>query len=733
MTKICIVTPDLIGPIRNGGIGTHCYYLARHLAKIPTNQVTIFFTGPYEISNRESVQAMYSKVGILFYDLTDAPAPPYPRRACEWFLDQSLRIKDFLLEHDFDLVHFQDWQANGIATMQAKNTGLGFEKTKLTLTLHSSTQWIREGMRSWPEHPLQDVMLDYCERYTAKHADLLISPSEYMLNWAKASGWELSQNTLVAPYCFEKTLPLSPSSATAVDLSHLIFFGRLETRKGLELFCRALQNHCCHNSSHQISKITFLGKVGLTQAGVWADQYLEKFSQTLKSHQISVEIITSYDSHQALNFLQESRACVFICSLQDNYPFTVIECLEYQIPVIASKTGGISEQICQEALFETRIDALEYAIEHRAKMIAACRSMYSSEAAAQAWANIQPCELSERPQTSPSPKVSICVAYYNYGKYLPQLLTSLARQTYLDFEVIVLDDGSTERFSKEVFEIQKVLYAERGWRFITKENEGIGATRNFAASHAQGEFIIFMDADNVATENMIANFVQGMQSSKADCLTSHFQAFTGDEAPVAGFTPAYGYTPLGPCLGIGPIANVFGDANFCINREVFKQLGGFKTERSSSYEDYELLVRLALKGYHLDVIPETLFYYRHLDSGFSRVTDQVANQKRITQTYKENLERLDRNQLFDVLLVPLARQTERFTHQILSLEGQLYQTRQALAERDLALKQFDRAGYRAATKALILLDRSPQLKELSKGLLTSLWRALAGMKRLLKA
>lgn len=714
--RICIVTPDVIGPVRNGGIGTHCFYLACELARQAETQVTIFFTGPYETGSRAACVALYSQHGIEFCDFEDAAVPSYKRLGCEWFLDRSLRVMEFLARQDFTQVHFQDWQANGFSTIQAKRTGIGFHNTHLTVTLHSSTQWVREGMRAWPENPIQDAMLDYCERYVAEHADLVISPSQYMLHWAQSKNWKLSKQQRVIPYCFQASERRADvESKEPVDLSHLIFFGRLETRKGLELFSAALERLLSSGIKHGIKKVSFLGKPGNTQYGYGALTLLEKLQATLKTYQVELCVISNLSSQEAIDYLLAARGVVFICSLQDNYPFTVIECLENNIPFVASNTGGIPEMLNDGALFVPSSAGILEAIENRGRLISACSSKYDSKKASAAWRAVAQAKSDSSSSSfgdtpAENKRVSVCVAYYNYGKYLPQLLQSLAQNAYPNFEVVVVNDGSTDAFSNEVFTQLREQYSGRGWKFVAKGNEGIGATRNFAASLASGDYIIFMDADNIACPQMIESFVRAIERAQVDCLSCYFTAFEGDEAPIPGFQPSYGFTPLGPCLEVGPIANVFGDANFCIKRAVFKSLGGFNTERGTSYEDYEFLARLTLHAYSLDVVPAVLFYYRHLESGFSRATNSVSNQHRVNSVFIRHVDKLDGNRLFNVLLTPLAKQVEHFAEDVRALHGERADLKRQIAELQRQLACYDRFGYRSTTKILNILDSSPGIK-----------------------
>jgi glycosyltransferase involved in cell wall biosynthesis len=234
----------------------------------------------------------------------------------------------------------------------------------------------------------------------------------------------------------------------------------------------------------------------------------------------------------------------------------------------------------------------------------------------------------------PAPKLSVCIPFYNHGKYLPALLAGLARQTYGNFEVIVVDDGSTAADAQQSFDALREKFAGPQFRFFRQENAGVGAARNFAVSQASGEYLVFMDSDNVPMEQMLAVFARAMQFSGADCATCHVAVFE-DETEL-GKPPRTTHAPLGPCLELGWRINVFGDANFIVRKEVFAQLGGFATDRIV-VEDWEFLARLALQGFRQIVVPEVLFWYRLLPDSMMRLADEIRVTRAILETYRQSL------------------------------------------------------------------------------------------------
>ena len=110
------------------------------------------------------------------------------------------------------------------------------------------------------------------------------------------------------------------------------------------------------------------------------------------------------------------------------------------------------------------------------------------------------------------------VPHYNLGLYLPETLASLAEQTYQKLEVMVIDDGSTDKASFQVFEQQQRLYPQ--FRFLRQANVGLAATRNRALAEARGEYFLPVDSDNIATPHMVERFVAAAGSRPERVVTT---------------------------------------------------------------------------------------------------------------------------------------------------------------------------------------------------------------------
>ena len=254
--------------------------------------------------------------------------------------------------------------------------------------------------------------------------------------------------------------------------------------------------------------------------------------------------------------------------------------------------------------------------------------------------------LHERTET---PLVDVCIPYFNDGKYLAQLMLSLERQNIDDFSVTVVNDGSTDSYSLEVFERLAVRYASRGWRFISQPNSYPGAARNAGARLGHAPYICFVDADDVAAPNMVERFLTGIEQTGSDSLGCYFQLFDGDGFPNELDTsdPAQPLTEIMSFVGGGLTAtmryNVLGGGCFIVKRSVFETLEGFTEGRYLPLEDHEFFTRLVLKGYDYDVMPECLLYYRQTQQSLTHaVTDsmQFLGHLRVLDAFARQLQPL---------------------------------------------------------------------------------------------
>lgn len=129
------------------------------------------------------------------------------------------------------------------------------------------------------------------------------------------------------------------------------------------------------------------------------------------------------------------------------------------------------------------------------------------------------------------PKISIIVPVYNAEKYLDRCISTILAQTYSDFELILVNDGSRDRSEKicRLYEAQ-----DSRIKYIKQENKGAGAARNTGIKAASGDYIMFCDADDCVSEKWVEHLVNhvGDSNTFAVCSACSDETALGKERPL---------------------------------------------------------------------------------------------------------------------------------------------------------------------------------------------------------
>jgi len=638
--RVCIASCEFIGPIRNGGIGTAYTAMARTLAAAG-HDITLLYTQGQHCENESFAhwKAYYQKEGLKFVARPSDPklsidAPQLATRSYETYL--------WLKSQSFDMVHFPEWSGDAYYSLQAKHQGLAFQHTLFCVGTHSPNAWLKQANSEHYAHPL-DLEVDFMERRCVALADIIVSPCQYMLHWMLENGFELPARSYVQQNILPASArgPGTKPSDSLQPVSELVFFGRLETRKGMELFCDAL-DRLAKEPAFEHLKIIFMGKPA-TINSCESRAYIEKRAAKWGW---KWNIVSDLDQPGAMRYLKQPGRLAVIPSLMENSPYTVLECLNSHIPFLASRVGGIPELIANDdvarATFQPSAAELAGLLAQTLK--AGIRpwkpavEATANETAWKAWHEAIRAEcIAARPTPVPLPEekplVSVCLAHYNRPHFLKQSLASLEAQDYPNFEVIVVDDGSTSPEAIQYLADIEPGLKQRNWRIIRQENRYLSAARNTGARHARGEYLMFMDDDNFAKPEEISTFVKVARHTGAEIVTACMDYFEGTEPPRSNGNPVTRWVPLGSDAASGFYRNVFGDANCLVRRSTFEKLGGFTEIHGVTHEDWEFLANAVLKGCHLEVIPEALFHYRYTPDSMIRSTSKYRNHLRHIRPY----------------------------------------------------------------------------------------------------
>lgn len=239
-----------------------------------------------------------------------------------------------------------------------------------------------------------------------------------------------------------------------------------------------------------------------------------------------------------------------------------------------------------------------------------------------------------------TPAISVIVPVYNVVTFLPACLDSLLAQTHDDFEILVVDDGSTDGSATLI-----ASYAQKHPHIIrafTKPNGGLGDARNFGMEQAGGEYLAFVDSDDLVAPTFLSSMLAAAEEHGADLVLCGIVPFTDPASPVP-YLPEPDLSVFGHSLAQEPRLLYRVDASACDKlyaRRLF-EASGVKFPVGMAFEDVPTVYRMLDSARCVVKVDEPLYLYRqeradsitgsHDESFF----DLVAGLDLVGQYYQE--------------------------------------------------------------------------------------------------
>ena len=244
--------------------------------------------------------------------------------------------------------------------------------------------------------------------------------------------------------------------------------------------------------------------------------------------------------------------------------------------------------------------------------------------------------------TAESPLISVIMPVYNACRinrlFLLRALESIAKQTYRNVELIIVDDGSTDD-TRQVCEQFLAEHPDLRAKYLYKQNGGQSVARNFGATACQGEYIGFLDQDDEWYENKLEEVVPWLADKSIDVLYTDSDVIDGDDQVTFKSihqTEKYGWPH--PKTSIEDI--LFKDifvmpGLMTIKKSAFEQVAGFD-ENLSGYEDDDLFLRL-FENFKVFYLPVPTLRWRLYGDNYSfshrMVTSRIFFWKKLLKNY----------------------------------------------------------------------------------------------------
>jgi GT2 family glycosyltransferase len=254
-------------------------------------------------------------------------------------------------------------------------------------------------------------------------------------------------------------------------------------------------------------------------------------------------------------------------------------------------------------------------------------------------------------------RVSVLMPCFNHGAFISEAIDSVLAQTLQDFEIIVVDDGSTDPETRATLS----TLASPKTRVLTTANQGLPAARNHAARHSSGAFFCALDADDKLAPTWFEKAIHVLEQRSDVMFVSHWLETFGDEH--------WTWTPERCDLPSLLARNTVNGAAL-VRREAFEAVGGYDETLRDGCEDWDFWLRLVEHGFAGTIIPEVLFHYRRRTDSMSREMLDERKYRRPLEVLVEKHERSFRADLPSIIITKEA-ETQHLIREIATIEREL--------------------------------------------------------------
>lgn len=539
-----------------------------------------------------------------------------------------------------DVIEMQEYNAYGQYIIQ--NKLMLNEKLKdipLVVHLHTpSFETLKVNQFNTYEAPF--YWIGEMEKFCIKGADALLCPSQFLADKLQYLV-EDKIKVINLPFDIDKEEieKYKDNNPYKSDKKTLLYFGRTEYRKGVIQMLKGAEKLWKKGLDFKVKIIG--GDTVLESKGTLIGEDLKKkYAKYIESG--NLEMLAPIPHLDLIPHILSATA-VTIPSLYENFPNTCIYGMWLGKPVLVSKSGGQAEMVQEsgknglifdwekEGDFEEKLEQLLNMNDKELKTMGdnakerinkLCNMDTNLKLRREFFEDVIKNKNKQKtkfPFVEEMPKdpyiknyggekdlLSVVIPYYNLGNVLPETIESIKESEYKNYEIIIVNDGSTDPQSIQVL---KNYENDRQIRIINIENKGLANARNVGAEAARGEFVAFIDADDKIDKTFYRRAIDILhQYSNVSYVYSWVQYFEGSQ----GVWPTFNiHIPYLLCANMLAAYSV-------IRKNDFLNFGKNRIEMEYGMEDYDGWVSLAEHGYLGVSIPEKLNLYRVRKDSMSR-------------------------------------------------------------------------------------------------------------------
>lgn len=221
--------------------------------------------------------------------------------------------------------------------------------------------------------------------------------------------------------------------------------------------------------------------------------------------------------------------------------------------------------------------------------------------------------------------VSVIIPCYNHGQFIDDAVDSILAQTYTDYEIIIVNDGSTDEQTNEILK----NYNKPKTKVYSIVNRGLPEARNYGISKAKGQYILTLDADDLFRETFIQKAVEILDTNEnIGIVSSYLEAFGK-------------FSLINSTFKSGGVENFIIENNTVscamFRKICWQQAGGYNKNMIHGMEDWDFWVNITKRAWLVFIIPEPLFLYRQHQISMSTNT-QANKPEMYRQLVKNNID-----------------------------------------------------------------------------------------------
>lgn len=314
-----------------------------------------------------------------------------------------------------------------------------------------------------------------------------------------------------------------------------------------------------------------------------------------------------------------AESTVYLATTLENHSVQVLEAMLCGVPVLGYAWGGTAETVRDtidgrlvpagdlDALSDALEDVLENAEAYGRAAHARVLERFTVQRMAEETAKVYDRALADKRADSDStiPQCSIVIPVYNKAPFVREAIESALGQQHPSFEVIVVDDGSTDDSRRVAMDALRAN-PRVPTIFIAQENAGVAAARNHGIAEARGRYVACLDADDRLHPQFLARLSAaldadpGLGIAYSDMMVFGYDAGRGAWSnTLTGLEFSFDLLVRGNFI---PCCNLF-------RRKAWERAGGYR-DINPSWEDYELWLRMGKLGWDGQRVPGALFHYR---------------------------------------------------------------------------------------------------------------------------